>query len=151
MASIQIDFNGEKYTADSQYLEWHGEYLTFYPKSWLPVDENLSLVISIADKQEYGGANVLKKEFEFQTAKGMLLQNNISPELYRKIIKRSENVFASDVECRMLKQAYAEIDSASQEILKGVLNKMACDTTDIPLFVQQYSSDTVQAASLLNN
>ena len=67
--------------------------------------------------------------------------------MYRKIISKSEAVFASPAECRMLKQMYAQIDTTSQSILSDVFNKLACDVSDLSVFVQQ-DTDRVHAASL---
>jgi hypothetical protein len=78
----------------------------------------------------------------------MFLLNNISPEIYRKIVGKAVNVFASAPECRMLKQLYAEIDTTSQKILGGVFTKLACDTSDLSTFIQQEAADKVHAASI---
>lgn len=146
--SVEIDFAWEHYLGDSPYFQWNGDYLVFYPKSWLPVNEKLSLEITVLDLQNYGGANTIKKNFSFETTEDMTLMNNISPDIYRKIIGKATNVFASAPECRMLKQMYAEIDGMSQKILDGVFAKLACDLSDLPAFVQKTSLDNVQAASL---
>jgi len=147
--SVKIDFAWETYTsADVQYLQRNKDYLIFYPKAWLPVGTGVMLDISLSDLQSYGWANEIKKSFSFETADSMALLNNITPEMYRKIVSKSEAVFASAVECRMLKQMYAEIDTTSQKILGDVFKKLACDTTDLSVFVQQESADKVHAASL---
>jgi hypothetical protein len=78
----------------------------------------------------------------------MSLLNDVNPEMYRKIVNKSVNVFASAPECRMLKQLYAEIDTTSQKILSKVFDKLACDTSDLANFVQQESAEKVHAASL---
>lgn len=66
--TVKITLNGERYTADSAYMTWDNEYLTFYPKNWLPVDSDIYLTITASDVQEYGGSNILKKEFVFRTS-----------------------------------------------------------------------------------
>ena len=146
--SIQIDFAGEQYDATSKYLQRNSDYLVFYPKTWLPVDVSLVLTITASDLQKYGWANEIKKSFSFETAKWMVLLNNINPEIYRKIVGKAVNVFASAPECRMLKQLYAEIDTTSQTILGGVFGKLACDVSDLSTFVQQEAADKVHAADM---
>lgn len=147
--SIKIDFAWEQYTsADTAYLQRNGDYLIFYPKTWLPVDAELTLTITASDLQQYGWANEIKKNFTFATAKWMLLLNNISPEIYRKITSKAFNTFASAPECRMLKQLYAGIDTTSQKILGDVFTKLACDVSDLSAFVQQQTTDKVHAADM---
>jgi hypothetical protein len=52
--SVVIDFAGEHYIAGSQYLQRNGDYLVFYPKTWLPIATGVTLDISISDLQVYG-------------------------------------------------------------------------------------------------
>jgi hypothetical protein len=106
------------------------------------------LVISLADKQEYGGANSIKKEFVFTTSDQVILQNNISPAAYRKIIQRADAVFASSSECRLLKQAYGQSDVTSQAIFRGVLKKLSCPVDDLAAYIVD-NDDKVHAASLI--
>ena len=102
----------------------------------------------MADKQVYGGANIIKKEFVFTTADQVVLQNNISPASYRKIIQRSDAVFANATECRLLKQMYVQSDVTSQSILRGVFRKLSCDTNDLAAYVIDHT-DKVNAASIV--
>lgn len=148
--SVQIEFAWEQYTADSPYLEWNGDYLTFYPKNWLPIDEKLSLHISVWDKQAYGWSNFSKKEFVFQTADAMKLENDISPETYRKVIHNSATIFGSVSECDLLKKVYPELDMAGQSLLKTTLHKLACSDVDTLSFVPQRNTDQVHAATLVS-
>ncbi len=35
--SVVVSFLGEKYAYGSEYLTWNGNYLTFSPKQWIPL------------------------------------------------------------------------------------------------------------------
>lgn len=147
---MQINLGGEIYTANSEYFQRSGDYLFFYPKYRLPVQKTLSLTISLADKQVYGGPNTIKKEFIFTTADQVVFQNNISPASYRKIIQRADSVFASATECRLLKQIYAESDITSQSIFKNLFKKMSCDVTDLTAYLsREHDIEKVNAASFI--
>jgi len=52
--SIVLHFDGEKYLYGSDNLKRNGNYLTFYPNTWIPFNTNLDLKIVVTDKQSYG-------------------------------------------------------------------------------------------------
>jgi hypothetical protein len=52
--SVLINFDGEKYIYGSDNLKRNGNYLTFYPGKWIPINTTLDLNILISDKQSYG-------------------------------------------------------------------------------------------------
>lgn len=52
--SIMINFDGQEYFYGADNLKWNGNYLTFYPGTWIPIDAAIDLKIMITDKQSYG-------------------------------------------------------------------------------------------------
>ncbi len=71
--SAIVNFDGQQYFYGSDNLKRNGNYLTFYPSTWIPIDKKIDLKILIADKQIYGGANKIESTYAFQTATGMAL------------------------------------------------------------------------------
>ena len=56
-SSVKIVFQDKTYTMGTSTLKWKGNFLTFYPDTWLPLNAKIDLTVSVADKQVYGGAN----------------------------------------------------------------------------------------------
>jgi hypothetical protein len=52
--SVLIHFDGEDYAAQSDNIKRNGNYLTFYPGAWIPINKTMDLNILINDKQVYG-------------------------------------------------------------------------------------------------
>ena len=52
--SIMINFDGQEYFYGADNLKRNGNYLTFYPGTWIPIDAAIDLKIMITDKQSYG-------------------------------------------------------------------------------------------------
>lgn len=52
--SVILHFDGDQYLYGSDNLKRNGNYLTFYPSKWIPIDANMDLKILVADKQVYG-------------------------------------------------------------------------------------------------
>ena len=53
-SSVIVHFDGEQYFYGSDNLKRNGNYLTFYPSKWIPIDADVDLKILITDKQSYG-------------------------------------------------------------------------------------------------
>jgi hypothetical protein len=124
--SIQIDFLGKTYTANSDALKWKGDYITFYPETWLPIAEKATLKISIGDKQIYGGTNTTTKDISFQTSSGVTFLDPMAPSTFRQMARGAEKLFASPDECASLRQRYATAQAEKKLSIGNILDKLAC-------------------------
>lgn len=147
--SVEIEFGWKKYSWLSENIKWNWDYLFFYPENWLPIDQKMVLQVSVSDSQKYGGANISRKQFKFETVTGMVLQNNVSPAAYRNVVKKSATIAWSDLECKVLKQVYAQGNDNDRALLKNVLRKLICDTSDIALIMEETSLEKVRAGSMI--
>lgn len=125
--SVVIRFDGEKYIYGSDTLKWNGNYLTFYPSKWIPIDTNMDLKISIADKQSYGWANKTESMYTFQTATGIVFNKNITPLMFRRISQEAGKISASVDECSLLSDFYSTSEVKYQRELKSLIQKVWCD------------------------
>lgn len=125
--SIMINFDGEKYFYGSENFKWNGNYLTFYPSTWIPIDENMDLKILITDQQSYGWANKTESMYNFQTATGMLLNKQVTPMMFRRIAQEAEKISASMDECTLLADFYDTSEVRYQKKLASIIQKVWCD------------------------
>lgn len=125
--SVLIYFDGEKYMYGSDNLKRNGNYLTFYPGKWIPIDTRMDLKISIADKQEYGWANASESTYDFQTAKEMVFTKGINPMMFRKIVQEAGKISASVDECTLLSDFYGTSTIEYQWEIKSIIQKVWCD------------------------
>ena len=125
--SAVINFMGKQYYYWSENIKWNANYLMFYPDQWLPINQDVSINVLVADKQSYGWANTSQKIFTFHTATGMILKNNVTPILFRKIAQEAGKISASVDECEVLGNFYASADILYQKKLRGILQKFWCD------------------------
>lgn len=101
--SLSISFDGVLYTGNSEsFVRTTGDYLSFYPEKWLPINKELHLDISISDKQIYGWANNLKRTFTFFTHSWIVFENNITPLMFRNLVGKTKYIYATDDECSAL-------------------------------------------------
>ena len=143
-SSVQILLDGQLYTADMVNLQRKGDYLTFYPQNWLGVNKKINLKISIGDKQVYGWPNTTDESFQFQTATGLVLEDNIDPMTLRKMARWASKLFGSSEECTALQGFYVSSDVGLQGTVTSIMQKLACDTGDLAGLVP--STDTHGAA-----
>jgi len=129
--SVMISFDGEEYFYGADNLKWNGNYLTFYPGTWIPIDASMDLKIMIADKQTYGWANKTESLYTFQSATGMILTKDISPMMFRKIAQEAEKISASVDECELLADFYAKADLGYQRELKSIIQKLWCNLASL--------------------
>lgn len=129
--SVVISFDGEQYFYGSDNLKWNGNYLTFYPSKWIPIDTSLDLKILITDKQTYGGANKTESMYSFKSATGMAFNKAINPMMFRLISQEAEKISASVDECALLADFYDKSDISYQRELKSIIQKVWCDLATI--------------------
>lgn len=129
--SVIINFWGQQYFYGSDNLRRNGNYLTFYPSTWIPIDTDLDLKILITDKQSYGWANKTESSYNFISATGMALNKNISPTMFRLISQEAEKVSASVNECELLANLYTNSEVIYQQELKSIIQKVWCDLATI--------------------
>lgn len=122
--SVVISFDGEQYFYGSDNLKWNGNYLTFYPSKWIPIDTSLDLKILITDKQTYGGANKTESMYSFKSATGMAFNKAINPMMFRLISQEAEKISASVDECALLADFYDKSDISYQRELKSIIQKV---------------------------
>ncbi len=137
--SILINFDGDKYFYWSDNLKRNGNYLTFYPSKWIPIDKPLELKILIADKQSYGWANTTESTYSFKSATGMVFNKTINPMMFRMIAQEAEKISASVDECSLLADFYTKSEVSYQRELKSIIQKVGCDlsTIDTSLLASQ--------------
>jgi len=138
--SIRVFLNDQVYTvANTENLKWKGNYLTFYPQDWLPVNKKINIQISIADLQSYGGANMTEKLFGFKTAPGLVLLDNITPMTLRIYARSAAQMLGTPEECLLIQNFYARSDASFQSGLGSILHKlsftMPAATGDDELFI----------------
>ncbi len=129
--SIMINFDGQEYFYGADNLKRNGNYLTFYPGTWIPIDAAIDLKIMITDKQSYGWANKTESIYSFQSATGMLLTKGISPMIFRKIAQEAEKISASVDECELLADFYTKADLGYQRELKSIIQKLGCNLASL--------------------
>lgn len=125
--SVVIRFDGEKYVYGTDNLKWNGNYLTFYPSKWIPIDSNMELKISLADKQSYGWANKTESTYSFQTATWIVFNKNVTPTMFRRITQEAGKISASVDECSLLSDFYSTSEVNYQRELKSIIQKVWCD------------------------
>lgn len=125
--SVIINFDGEQYRYGSDNIKRNGNYLTFYPGTWIPINKPIDLEILIWDKQSYGGPNETQNIFNFKSATGMLLNKYITPMMFRQIAQNGEKIAASSGECALLAQRYPTAPLRNQILLKSIIQKVWCD------------------------
>lgn len=129
--SVTIYFDGTQYFYGSDSLKRNGNYLTFYPSKWIPIDVPIDLKIMITDKQSYGWANKTQSIYSFKTATGMLFNKDITPMIFRQIAQEAEKISASATECALLGSLYTSAEVIYQGELKSIIQKVWCDLTSI--------------------
>lgn len=129
--SVTIHFDWVKYVYGSDSLKWNANYLTFYPNTWIPIDTNIDLKISIADKQSYGGANKTETIYNFRSSTGIVFNKNITPIVFRKITQEAGKITASVDECKVLSDFYTRPGANYQKALKSISQKVWCDLTSL--------------------
>lgn len=125
--SAIINFDGQQYFYGSENMKRNGNYLTFYPGTWIPINAKINLEISIADKQSYGWANKTDSTYSFKSATGMLLNKNISPMMFVRMAQEAEKISASPNECALLADFYSKSEVSYQQELKSIIQKVWCN------------------------
>lgn len=129
--SVIINFYGDQYFSESANIKRNGNYLTFYPSKWIPVDSELDLKIMITDKQSYGWANTSESMYNFTSATGMLLTKDINPMMFRQIAQEAEKLSASIDECALLWDLYITSDFTYQTKLTSIIQKLWCNLASL--------------------
>ncbi len=137
--SITIKFDGEKYMYGSDNLKRNGNYLTFYPSKWIPLNKSLDLNIIVADQQSYGWANTTESTYTFKSATGISLNKQINPMMFRRIAQEAQKISASIDECTLLAELYTKSEVVYQQELKSIIQKVWCEiaTLDTSKITQQ--------------
>ena len=125
--SVIIHFNGEQYFYGSDNLKRNGNYLTFYPGKWIPINTGIDLKISVTDKQSYGWANKAQSTYSFQTATGIVFNKDTTPMMFRQIVQEAEKIVASAHECTLLWTLYTTSDIMNQKDFKSIIQKVWCN------------------------
>lgn len=124
--SIKIFLNDQAYIAGTDNIKWKGNYMTFYPQNWLPVNKKINVQVHVGDLQSYGGANTTEKTFSFKTATGLALLDNITPMTLRLMAKDASKMAWTSEECALLQNFYTRSDISFQAWLTPILEKMSC-------------------------
>jgi len=139
--SAIISFNGDQYFYWSESMKWNGNYLTFYPSRRIPINKNIDLTISITDKQSYGWANKTQSIYNFHSATGIVLQNNINPMIFRKIAQEAEKISASVDECWLLGDLYSKSTIVYQKELQSIIQKLGCNLASLDTSVLEANKE----------
>ena len=125
-SSILINFDWEQYFNESDNIKWNGNYLTFYPSKWIPLNKKIDLKIMISDQQNYGWSNKTESVYNFISASWMKLHKDINPIMFRKIAQEAEKISASVDECQLLGELYTKADLIYQKELQSIIQKLWC-------------------------
>lgn len=135
--SVKIVINGEKFSYNTPGLSRSGDYVTVTPSNWLPVNQQISISIQIADRQKYGGANTQEKSFVATTSPGISFMEKITPSQVRQIFNKANTsveevpVQASSTECTLLQTMYEKADLYYQTKLQAIMEKLSCEVPTI--------------------
>lgn len=150
--SVKVFLNDQVYTAGSENLKRKDNYLTFYPQDRLPVNKKINLQVSIGDKQIYGWANTTEKSFNFKTATGLALLDNITPMTLRLMARDAAKLTGTPEECALLQNFYTRSDITFQAGLTPILEKMSCTITisaeDESLFNETHNAAPEKSSNL---
>lgn len=130
-SSVIINFDGEQYFNGSDNIKWNGNYLTFYPSKWIPVNTPIDLKIMISDQQNYGWSNKTESVYNFVSASGMKLHKDINPIMFRRIAQEAEKISASVDECQLLGDLYMKADLIYQKELQSIIQKLWCNMASL--------------------
>ena len=139
--SVSINFDGEQYFYGSDNLKRNGNYLTFYPGKWIPINAQMNLKILVTDKQSYGWANKVQSIYNFKSATGMALNKDINPMLFRQIVQEAEKISASANECALLGNLYTTSAVGYQKTIKSITQKVWCNLTSIRTTLSEVEQD----------
>lgn len=149
--SIKIFLNDQVYTSDTNNFKRKGNYLTFYPQDWLPVNKTINIQVSVADAQSYGGPNTTDKMFKFKTTTGLVLLDNIDPMTLRLFARDASKMAGTAEECTLLQNFFARSDASFQAGLTPILEKMSCTLqadSDDTLIAQTHTAAPEKTKSL---
>lgn len=129
--SIIINFGNKQYFYWSENIKRNGNYLTFYPSEWIPIDTGMDINIIIADQQSYGWANKTESSYTFTTATGMSLTKEVDPMMFRRIAQEAGKISASVDECVLLADLYSTSEVTYQKELKSIIQKLWCNLNTV--------------------
>lgn len=129
--SVIINFNNKQYFYWSENIKRNGNYLTFYPSEWIPINTGMDIKIIIADQQIYGWANKTESVYSFKTATGMSLTKWVNPMMFRKIAQEAEKISASVDECVLLADLYSTSEVTYQKELTSIIQKLWCNLNTV--------------------
>ncbi len=135
--SVIINFDGDEYFYGSENLKRNGNYLTFYPSKWIPINKSLDLKILVADLQSYGGANKTESSYTFKSATWIVLNKKITPMMFRRITQEAEKISASSGECALLANFYTTTEVPYQNALKSILQKVGCELSSLDASLEE--------------
>jgi hypothetical protein len=142
-SSVMLSFDGDKYFYESDNIKRNGNYLTFYPSKWIPINTGMDLKILIADKQSYWWANKSQSTYSFTTATGMIFNAQTNPMMFRKIVQEAGKISASVDECSLLADFYATSEVRYQRELSSIIQKVWCDLATIDTSLLESEEDIV--------
>ena len=137
--SVKISINGEKFTSNNPAVSRSGNYITITPTNWLPVNQQITITMQIADLQKYGGPNIQEKSFVATTSSEISFMQKVTPQQIRQIFDKANTaveeipVQASSTECTLLQTMYEKADLYYQYKLQTIMEKLSCE---IPALIQ---------------
>jgi len=145
--SIIVHFDGDEYFYGSDNLKRNGNYLTFYPSKWIPLNKTMDLKILVADQQSYGWANKTESKYTFKSATWILLNKQITPMMFRSIAQEAEKISASVDECALLADFYGKSEVKYQKELKSILQKVGCEISTLDTSLLEAKKITAEKMS----
>lgn len=144
--SVVINFDWITYTWKDSAIIWEDDKLNFYPKKWLPIGKSLDLTISVSDKQSYWWANIITKTFNFVTQNGIVFENSLTPTMYRNLIGKAKNIYATTEECAALSFLWNNASSIQFpfEPIESLSKKINCsfDKTNLVKSIEKNKETT---------
>lgn len=148
-SSVYITIAGDVYTISSPGVAQSGDIILVEPRSFLPVNKKVEAVVKVADKQQYGGANIVEKTFTIKTAKDIELDGSLTPAQLNRRVTEIRAKRGSIDECTMMQSIYSMINSANQGLVSNIYNKLECDVVLADNDSSTISDKKHQASSIL--
>jgi len=121
--NLIVNFDGDEYSWNV--ISWEGDLAKILPKRWLPIGKKVFIDVEARDLQDYGWANIIKKQFQFVVSSGLVFQRETSLSEFRKRVSSSYD--GTDVECKTLWMFYIKSTWYYRLSLARLLRKFSCD------------------------
>lgn len=124
--TLKLSINNLSYSPNDKEVSWSWNQFVVYPRMRLPINKNIPISISIADKQKYWWANTQTQTFEVKTATWVVLENYIDPSKIRELSQWYKNFRWTQRECGFISNIYIKESWINLILSKSILQKLGC-------------------------